>query len=144
MSALFGDDVRPGELLPPLTVQVTPVQMFLFSAASYNGHRIHWDTPWATDVEGHPGLVVQGHLQAALLARAVTDWIGSAGRLVAFATQNRGSAHAGDVLTFRGVVVSVRQEGDRHLVDLRLGGEDAAGQVVMPGTATVELPSRSG
>jgi acyl dehydratase len=144
VSGLVVEDVRPGTSLPPLTVQVTPVQMFLYSAASHNGHRIHWDTPWATEVEGHPGLVVQGHLQAALLARLVTDWIGGDGRLVAFATRHRGSAYAGDVLTFRGEVVAVRHEENRHLVDLRLGGENAAGEVILPGTATVELPSRSG
>ncbi len=56
--------------------------MFFFSAATYNGHRIHYDRTWAVDVEGYPDILVHGPLQAALMAKAVTDWIGPGGRLV--------------------------------------------------------------
>ncbi|MDB5674879.1 MAG: htd2, partial [Sphingomonas bacterium] len=34
---------------------------------TFNGHRIHYDQAYATDVEGYPGLVVHGPLQATLL-----------------------------------------------------------------------------
>ena len=61
------------------TVTVDETQMFFFSAATYNGHRIHYDKQWARDVEGYDDVLVQGPLQAALLARAITDWIGGAG-----------------------------------------------------------------
>jgi len=76
MTQLFYDDVEPGDELPPLTVTVDETQMFFFSAATYNGHRIHYDKQWARDVEGYDDVLVQGPLQAALLARAITDWIG--------------------------------------------------------------------
>ncbi len=89
------DDVAVGQSIPVLRVTVDPVQMFFFSAATYNGHRIHYDHRWATEVEGHPDIVVQGPLQAALLARALTDWMGPTGRLVRFAVQNRASALSG-------------------------------------------------
>lgn len=39
-----------------------------FSAATANGHRIHYDWPYATRVEGYPGLVVHGPLQTLALA----------------------------------------------------------------------------
>ncbi len=52
--------------------------MFFFSAATYNGHRIHYDKDWARDVEGYDNVLVQGPLQAALLSRSLTDWIGGA------------------------------------------------------------------
>lgn len=45
----------------------TPLQLFLFSAATANGHRIHYDLPYARDEEGYPGLVVHGPLVAAQL-----------------------------------------------------------------------------
>jgi 3-methylfumaryl-CoA hydratase len=45
----------------------TPLQLFLFSAATANGHRIHYDRPYAGDEEGYPGLVVHGPLVAAQL-----------------------------------------------------------------------------
>jgi 3-methylfumaryl-CoA hydratase len=48
-------------------VSVGPVQMFRYSAATFNGHRIHYDRDYAREVEGYPGLVVHGPLIATLL-----------------------------------------------------------------------------
>lgn len=44
-----------------------PVLLFRYSALTFNGHRIHYDRAYATDVEGYPGLVVHGPLIATLL-----------------------------------------------------------------------------
>jgi 3-methylfumaryl-CoA hydratase len=46
-----------------------PVDLFRFSAATANSHRIHYDAPYASAEEGYPGLVVQGPLTAAKLCR---------------------------------------------------------------------------
>ena len=43
-----------------------PVLLFRFSALTYNGHRIHYDQPYATQIEGYPDLVVHGPLLALL------------------------------------------------------------------------------
>jgi 3-methylfumaryl-CoA hydratase len=40
--------------------------LFRFSALTYNAHRIHYDQPYATGIEGYPGLVVHGPLLALL------------------------------------------------------------------------------
>lgn len=50
-----------------LSVMPTPTLLFRYSALTFNGHRIHYDAPYARDVEGYPGLVVHGPLQATLL-----------------------------------------------------------------------------
>ncbi len=134
----YFDDVQTGDEIPALTVTVDETQMFFFSAATYNGHRIHYDKEWARDREGYDNVLVQGPLQAALLSRALTDWIGGDGRLVAFSVQNRAIALPGQELTFGGVVTGKRDDG---LVDLDIyckRGDD----VLMPGTATVALPQR--
>ena len=44
-----------------------PVLLFRFSALTFNAHRIHYDRPYAENVEHYPGLVVQGPLTAMLL-----------------------------------------------------------------------------
>jgi 3-methylfumaryl-CoA hydratase len=44
-----------------------PVLLFRYSALTFNGHRIHYDHPYVTQVEGYPGLVVHGPLQATLM-----------------------------------------------------------------------------
>src|ERR1700730_16269571 len=86
------EDVGVGERMPELTVTVDETQLFFFSAATYNGHRIHYDKEWA-QVEGYDDVLVHGPLQAALLARALGGWIGGRGRLVSFAVQNRAVAY---------------------------------------------------
>ena len=44
-----------------------PVLLFRYSALTFNGHRIHYDQPYVTKVEGYPGLIVHGPLIATLL-----------------------------------------------------------------------------
>jgi 3-methylfumaryl-CoA hydratase len=56
----FGHIVRPD-----------PVLLFRYSALTGNGHRIHYDQPYVTGVEGYPGLIVHGPLQATLLSELV-------------------------------------------------------------------------
>jgi 3-methylfumaryl-CoA hydratase len=41
--------------------------LFRYSALTFNGHRIHYDYPYVTEVEGYPGLIVHGPLIATLL-----------------------------------------------------------------------------
>jgi 3-methylfumaryl-CoA hydratase len=52
-------------------VDTTPPLLFRYSALTYNAHRIHYDRDYARDVEGYPGLVVHGPLQAMLM----TEWV---------------------------------------------------------------------
>jgi hydroxyacyl-ACP dehydratase HTD2-like protein with hotdog domain len=140
---VFYDDIAVGEQMPTLTVTVEETQLFFFSAATYNGHRIHYDKEWARTVEGYDDVLVQGPLQAALLARAIGDWIGGRGRLVSFSVQNRAIAHPGEALSFGGEVTGKRlTEKGAGLVDLDIAGRRDT-TVLMPGTATVELPRRA-
>jgi 3-methylfumaryl-CoA hydratase len=53
-----------------VAVDFSAVDLFRYSAMTFNGHRIHYDAPYATAVEGYAGLVVHGPLQATLLAHA--------------------------------------------------------------------------
>lgn len=69
---------QPGDASPP--PQATPessawerrivpddVLLFRYSALTFNGHRIHYDRKYVTEVEGYPGLIVHGPLIATLL-----------------------------------------------------------------------------
>jgi len=49
------------------SVTADPVTLFRYSALTFNGHRIHYDYPYATGVEGYPDLVVHGSLIASNL-----------------------------------------------------------------------------
>ena len=68
---------QPGEVEPPPVAAPVPtwkrvivpddVLLFRYSALTFNGHRIHYDRKYVTEVEGYPGLVVHGPLIATLL-----------------------------------------------------------------------------
>jgi 3-methylfumaryl-CoA hydratase len=64
----------PGPVVPPgageWSIDVTPALLFRFSALTYNAHRIHYDRDYARDVEGYPGLLTHGPLQALAMAEA--------------------------------------------------------------------------
>jgi 3-methylfumaryl-CoA hydratase len=49
------------------TITPDPVLLMRYSALTFNGHRIHYDRPYAMQEEGYPGLVVHGPLIATLL-----------------------------------------------------------------------------
>ena len=57
-------------------VTPTPTMLFRYSAITFNGHRIHYDAPYAREVEGYGGLVVHGPLQATLMAHMAADLAG--------------------------------------------------------------------
>jgi 3-methylfumaryl-CoA hydratase len=44
-----------------------PVLLFRYSALTFNGHRIHYDRDYVTKVEGYPGLIFHGPMQAAFM-----------------------------------------------------------------------------
>jgi 3-methylfumaryl-CoA hydratase len=65
-------DVEPAPTLAPVGAWQRPivpddVLLFRYSALTFNGHRIHYDRRYVTEVEGYPGLIVHGPLIATLL-----------------------------------------------------------------------------
>ncbi len=88
--------VQPGEPL-----------LFRFSALTFNSHRIHYDLPYATEVEGYRGLVVHGPLTATLLLDLARRELGD---------------NALSKFTFRGLSPAICGEA-LHLVMRGLGAE---------------------
>lgn len=69
-------------------IGISPVVLFRFSALTYNAHRIHYDRDYCRDVEGYPGLLTHGPLQAIAMAEAAraagrTGYVSFEYRLVA-------------------------------------------------------------
>lgn len=55
------------------TIQPSAALLFRYSAVTFNAHRIHYDYPYVTDLEGYSGLVVHGPLIATLMCEAFTQ-----------------------------------------------------------------------
>ncbi len=75
---VYRENPKPGDPEPPVqlapaehewtrTIRPDDVLLFRYSALTFNGHRIHYDRRYVTEVEGYPGLVVHGPLIATLL-----------------------------------------------------------------------------
>ena len=62
-----GMPVAPVASVAARTVRPDPVLLFRYSALTGNGHRIHYDADYVRNVEGYPGLIVHGPLQATWL-----------------------------------------------------------------------------
>ena len=131
------EDVRVGDEMAPMVKNATRAQLFLFSAATNNPHRIHYDREYAA-LEGHPDVLVHGPLQGAWLHQFVRDWAGPRGRVLALDYQNRGRAFPERDLTFAGRVTAIEDD----VVSLELAETDDTGAVLVPATARVQLPRR--
>ena len=75
---VYREAKHPGDVEPPPQAAATgaswqreivpdDVLLFRYSALTFNGHRIHYDRKYVTEVEGYPGLIVHGPLIATLL-----------------------------------------------------------------------------
>ncbi|HEV2678800.1 MAG TPA: MaoC family dehydratase N-terminal domain-containing protein [Aliidongia sp.] len=107
-------------------VDATPTLLFRYSAMTFNGHRIHYDQPYVTGVEGYPGLVVHGPLQASLmfnLAAVLGDGVPT------------GFRYRGLSPLFSGQRFAIR--GIRNPEGIRCWTEDAAGKICMESEARI-------
>ena len=113
------------------------VQLFMYNAALWNAHRIHFDLPYATEVEGYPGLVIAGPMMGDWLGQCVDAWITGRGTLVMLEYSNRQAAYIGETLTAGGVVEAIDAETGDVTLDLYVKNE--AGDVITPGKAVVRF-----
>jgi 3-methylfumaryl-CoA hydratase len=81
---VYRDAPAPGDIAPPPKQAPSKaawerkwipddVLLFRYSALTFNGHRIHYDRRYVTEVEGYPGLIVHGPLIATLLVDLLRD-----------------------------------------------------------------------
>ena len=105
------------------------VMLFRYSALTFNGHRIHYDRKYVTEVEGYPGLIVHGPLIATLLLDLLHRHLPNAD----VATFNfRARRPTFDLHPF---AVCAAPQGDTGTV--RLWGEDHQGWLTMDALATL-------
>ena len=112
-----------GDRLPDVVMTPTPLQLFRYSAVTWNAHRVHYDQGWAAH-EGHSGLLVHSHLHAANALRAVTVGLGPDWRIARASYRIVRPAVAGDTLTATAVITAVDSDAlTLALRELRTDGE---------------------
>ncbi|MHC0055388.1 HTD2 family dehydratase [Actibacterium sp. D379-3] len=105
-------------------IDASPTLLFRYSALTFNGHRIHYDAPYARAEEGYPGLVVHGPLQATLLLQFAEALRGKRPAQIGF----RGLSPLFDTAGF---TLNAQDEGD----GLRLWTAAEGGPVAMEARA---------
>lgn len=128
-------DIKAGQTLPARSHCADEVQLFLYNAALWNPHRIHYDRRYAIEEEGHPELVVDGPLQGDWLCQLALEWAEERGDLIGFSYRNQRAAYQGETLVASGEISAVN--GDTVTLSLRLTNHRA--EVTTPATATVQL-----
>ncbi|WP_327152016.1 acyl dehydratase [Nocardia sp. NBC_01329] len=138
------DAVRIGDRLPEIRHTPTRMQLFRYSAVTWNTHRIHFDPDYAV-VEGYPDVLVQSHLHGAFLVGLCTEWMGAGGHLARLAVTVRRYAVPGDTLICSGVIAGLeRLDGDKGVVHLDLREtRESDDAVCAVATASVALPLQS-
>ena len=130
-------DIYEGMEITSLIKKPTNLQLFRFSAVTWNAHRIHYDIAYAA-TEGYPDVLVQSHMHGSFLVQMVTDWAGPHSRLRRFRWENRHLAIPGDVLTCAGNVTRVALEADIGIVECEVEETNQDGTVCAPGWAVLE------
>jgi 3-methylfumaryl-CoA hydratase len=103
-----------------------PVLLFRYSALTFNGHRIHYDRDYVTKVEGYPGLIFHGPMQAAFIVELAAKLHGG--------TAPKKFVYRGVQPLFEGSEFSVNANDTDS--GMELWTANSAGQPTMKGTAT--------
>ncbi len=138
---IYFEDLSEGEEIPTMVKEPGRAQLFMYSAITWNVHRIHYDRNYA-NLEEHPDVLVHGPLQGAFLGQYMTDWIGSEGALKKIAWSNRGRTFPEEPFIMKGLIKEKRTEGSQNLIDCEIWAENKEGERLALGNATVVLPSR--
>jgi 3-methylfumaryl-CoA hydratase len=122
----------PAKAAPPPPVakhreahMADPVLLFRYSALTFNGHRIHYDRDYVTKVEGYPGLIFHGPLQAALIVELAAKLHNG--------QPPKKFSYRGVQPLFEGSEFSVN--ANDNAAGMELWTANAAGQPTMKGTA---------
>ncbi len=128
----MSNSFRVGDLLPRLRHTATALQLFRYSAVTWNPHRIHFDEAYARE-EGHAGLALHSHLRAALALRCVSEGLGPGWQVTKVSYRLRRPVYAPADLAYTARVTAV--DGDS--LTLELIEEHPSGDVGFEGTVRV-------
>lgn len=129
------DEVEVGTALPERVHKPDNVELMMYNAALWNGHRIHFDLPYATEVEGYAGLVIAGPEMGDWMVQVVDNWIEDAGDILQVTYSNRQAAFIGETLVAGGEITAI----DDDIVSVDLFVKNEQGDIITPGTAKVRI-----
>jgi acyl dehydratase len=139
MAALDVGSIRVGQALPPLTKgPITRDDLKAYAAASGDPNPMHIDEEFARNA-GHPGVFAHGMLSMGYLGQFLVDAAGL-GALRRFRTRFVRLTWPGEVITCRGTVTRVADEGGERVVECDIWTESQTGERKLTGSAVLAFP----
>ena len=134
---LIFSECQPGDNIPTREFVCDNVQLMLYNAILWNAHRIHFDEPYAREVEGYPGLVIAGPLLGDWLHQSVEEWLMDAGHIVSIEYSNRIATYVGETLTSGGTVRECDESSRQLVLDVFIKNQE--GSIVTPGEVVLRF-----
>ena len=135
---LTAASLHPGQHAPILERELTQVRMVAYAGATWDWHRLHYETAYAAE-RNLAAPVVDGQMLGALLAEAIIDWLGPRAFIRRLNFRLRAMVFAGETVRCEGEITALTADGDRDLVTVaqpvRVGDRlaaDGATQVLLP------------
>ena len=106
------DQVKAGQALPELAIEVTATTVVAGAIASRDYRPMHHDKDFAVERNGVRNIFINTPNNAAFFERYITDWTGPKGRLGKIQFRMKDSVFPGDRMVFHGKVETVEKDAD--------------------------------
>lgn len=137
--SLKANELKVGDAYEETIVtNLSRTQLVQYAGASGDYNPLHTDEIYAKEVAGYPTVFAHGMLTMAMTGKMLTNYVGD-GRLTHYGVRFTAQVWPGDTLMAKATVLALREEGNRHLVDLTIVTTNQEGAVVIKGSATAHI-----
>jgi acyl dehydratase len=130
------EKVTVGDEIPRLTKRISIVQNVMYSAATWDFHRVHYDREFAQKM-GFKEPFADGQIFGAFLAEMLCNWIAPTGTLKRLRLSYRIMASPGDVLVCGGRVIQKYEQNGECLVACELWIENQREERIVPDASAI-------
>ena len=132
--------IAVGDTVPPLERRIGLTDMVAYAGATWDWHKLHYDTAYATEKK-LPGPIVDGQVYGALLVEQLQDWLGPQSFVHQLSFTFRNLVFAGETLRCRGEVTEVGEDRITVALSVVVLAEDGSEERVAaaPASALVLL-----
>jgi acyl dehydratase len=125
----------PAAAFGPLTI----IDTVKWAGFQENSEQIHWDREFAREQAKLPTFIASGAYRQALLARALTDWIGPRGRLLKMKVRHVAPLFEGDTIIYSGRIINVTKDDGELVGTCEVEGQSSDGKALLSGECVVSL-----
>ncbi len=141
MKQIYLEDVKAGDVMPPLTTDpINRVQLVKYAGSSLDFNPLHYDEDFAHKA-GLKGCIAHGMLSMGFLGRYAMNWGGPKAFVRDIDVRFTSPTDLGDTVVCKGTVKSVNAA--KKEVECEFETSTLRGNVTVKGTAVVRLPSRN-